>query len=501
MQRLPHLSVSLTKVCRHPSSLSWSTSSKLTPLAAMWSLLRVPLLPRCKGILLASLLGTRVAGADTAEAPPAEDRFTYEARSETYLRLFQRALLPGPGGALVHEEQLAPLHQYVMVRATDLDTSWDEDSVDVELAGWGRGALADVEPGFGVVDGDVTVANLRYRRGPMQVRAGRQVVSGGAARFAYMDGVSARVRDLGGFGFHGYAGFTVLPRWAQRRGYQHLGSAADGLLREPEVLPEPTRGGNWLAGARAFYDHRLVSGGLSFHEVREDAALGRRSAAADLRAQPHELLDVTALALLDLDSGRFADARLALDAYPVKYLTLSAEALHTEPALFLSRQSVLSVFSTEGFDELGGEATLRPAQWIVLRAAGYAVFFDEGSRGGRTRLQLRLLPDAAQRVVVQMVYSRAVEMQNGYHSGRSSVSYRILDPLALTAEIYGYWYDEPIQGVSVSTVQAANLEWLPHPELSLLAGGSVAQTPYAERDVQAVVRLVYAHWHPGGARP
>lgn len=499
MQRLPHLRVSLTPGSRR-FSFFLSTFSQLSPVA-MWFRLRAPLLPWCQGLLLAGVLGMRGAMAQTAEGPPGEDRFTYEARSETYLRLFERALLPGPGGALIREEQLAPLHQYVLVRATDLDTGWDEDSVDVELAGWGRGALADVEPGFGVVDGDVTVANLRYRRGPVQVRVGRQVVTGGAARFAYMDGVSAQARSFEGFGMHGYAGFTVLPRWAQRRGYQHLGSAADGLLREPEVLPEPTRSGNWLAGARAFYDHRLVSGGLSFHEVREDAALGRRSAAADLRAQPHELVDVTALALLDLDSGRFADARLALDTYPWQYLTLSAEALHTEPALFLSRQSVLSVFSTESFDELGGEATLRPVAWIALRAAGYAVFFDEGNRGARTRFQLRLLPDAAERLVLQMAYSRAVETQNGYHSGRSSVSYRIVEPLAVTAEIYAYWYDEPIEGVSVSTVRAASLEWLPYPELSLLAGGSVAQTPYAERDVQAVVRLVYAHWHPGGTRP
>ena len=55
-----------------------------------------------------------------ASAEP--DRYDFYAHGETHAELFRRALLPGPRGAVVRTETIAPLHQYLLLKVSDLDT-------------------------------------------------------------------------------------------------------------------------------------------------------------------------------------------------------------------------------------------------------------------------------------------------------------------------------------------------------------------------------------------
>ena len=440
------------------------------------------------GAALGLILAPRASRADPASE--GTDRFDLSVHGETYAELFRRALLPGPAGAIVETTTAAPLHQYVGLRALDLDAPWRADSIDVELSAWGRGWIGPNETEQRL-DGDVQSANVRYHHGPASVRLGRQLAAGGAARYVRFDGATLGATFARGFVAEGYGGFTALPRWDARPGYHHLGAAADSLLRDPDALPDPERSGYRLAGGRLGWMSERANLMLSFHEQAEPLGLARRGLGLDSRFVVVPAVVVGGTVLAELDALAVQDARLYVDASPAKPLDLSAEVLHTEPALFLSRQSVLSVFSTEAYDEVGGSGVWRVTERFSVEGGGWIEIYDSSDRGARGEMGVRVLPGAGKRTVVRLVYGRVVAMENGYHSLRGSLSRQLFPSLTGTAEAYGYFYDTPIRDRSTSAVYAGTLSYQVARPLSVMWGASLAISPYADLDAQTLVRLAY----------
>src|SRR5688572_19600215 len=96
--------------------------------------------PAARRLALGILLTVGPVAAQVPEAASGEplDRFELSFRSETYVHLFRRALLPGPNGAVVATDTLLPLHQYVDFRADGVDLPFAEDALGLEASGWGR---------------------------------------------------------------------------------------------------------------------------------------------------------------------------------------------------------------------------------------------------------------------------------------------------------------------------------------------------------------------------
>jgi hypothetical protein len=426
------------------------------------------------------------------------DHFHATARSETYVQLFRRALLPGPNGALVSSDTALPIHEYLSASARAVDSPWHTDSLDLEFSAWSRAwpTHSDFERPF---DGDLQVANIRYHGKPAWVRLGRQQVAGGAARFARFDGVMAGAEHLGLFA-EGYAGFGVLPRWNERPGYQRLG-AHEGEL-SPYAEDELDRGGTWLAGARAGYAVPRLSGSISFHEQRIASDLDRRNLGLDLGGQPFAGFAFGGAGLVELDSGRLADARLWLDAAPADWVDAGVEFLRAEPALLLSRQSVLSVFTTDAYEELGATVSVRPEAWLRLETHGYLGIYDDTRPGGRAEGVVRLAVDRAHLTVVRLSYARVQAPVNGYHSLRSSLSRRLSARFGCTLEAYGYVYDAPVAGYTASSFYSGTLSYRPANRIDLLWGASVARSPYAALDAQTLLRAIIEFESPrlAGAR-
>lgn len=418
-------------------------------------------------------------------------------RSETYLELYRRALLPGPQGALVESETVAPITEYVTATAQDLDAPWRDDSLSLELSVWAQLPIGEREQ---TVDGDVRTASVLYRDEAVFARLGRQHVAGGAARYARFDGLSFGGELEIGLGFEAYGGFSVLPRWESRYGYHHLGSAADTLLIDPEAVPEPNRPEHWLAGGRVYYRTPRVFTALSLHEQQQGSELGRRTLGADARAEPANWVSAGGRANLAIDAERLADAQLWVDATVWRDVQLTGEYIHAEPALYLSRQSVLSVFSTEAYDEVGGVVAASPLRRLRVAGAGFAQRFSGGDRGVRAEGRVRFQPDRAGRTTLQVVVARVLAIDNGYSSLRFSVRQQLLPPLSAVGEMYLYVYDHPILSYDTSSVYAANLEWRARRDLGLLFGGSLLRSPYAALDAQVLARLTY-QWdsEPRGA--
>ncbi len=468
-------------------------------MAVAASLLAIGSSARRRGVvpqLLAASLTVLVpalatADPDSGASSPSSDRFDLVARAETHAELFRRALLPGANGTLLITRTLLPVQEYVLLDARNLDTPWKRDSMEVELSAWAETTLGDPSPER-PLDGDIQVANVGYRQGPVSVRLGRQHVAGGAARYSRFDGADIAV-DLGlGLGVEAYGGFTVLPRWDARPGYYILGSAAETQLKDPNAVLAPSRAGTWLTGGRVGYRNAWARAGVSFHEEHAGGELARRNLGADARADLHDVGTIASSALLDLDARRFADARVSADATPFDSLDLTAEFSHAEPALLLSRQSVLSVFSTDSYDEVGGFATFRAVRMLRFEASGFLDVYDGGRPGARGEGAVRALLDRAGHTTARVEYTRLLAPDNGYHSVRLSLSRRFARTLAGTLEGYGYLYDSSIRGMRTSAVSAGTITWQAEAALSFLIGASLASSPYARLDAETQVRVAYA---------
>jgi hypothetical protein len=450
-------------------------------------------------LVISAILGWPCRAWSQEARQSSGDRFELAARSESYLTLFRRALLPGPSGAIVESETVAPIHEYFSLRASRVDAPWRPDSVSIEVAGWGR-ALPTDNRYERQLNGDLQTAFVDYHQDHFALRLGRQQVVGGAARFTRFDGAMIAVERLSGVSARAYSGFSVQPRWNDRTTYHHLGSESDSLLRDPHVLDDVPRRRYWVAGASLSYEARRASVMASFHEQREDGKLAHRNLGLDARATLTDYSTLGGSAVLDADATRLADARVWLDLAPVKPLSLSVEYLHTEPALWLSRQSVLSVFSSDRFDEAGGTATLRPLRDLQLEAACFATIYDDGRAGTRSEGTLRFA--ASRRSQLRLSYARVLALGNGYQSARAAWQQKLMRQLAATLETYFYFYDHAISGYRSSSVYAGTLGYELSHRFSLLWGGSLSRTPYAGLDAQTLVRLTatFDHPGPGGAR-
>lgn len=437
---------------------------------------------------------------------PVPDSVAIEAHSSTYIPLFQRALLPGPGGAVASPATSLPVYEYLLLRVIDADTPWAKNSVDTELSFWGAGSIVgkDIEGRGGerLIDGDVSVAAVTHRLGNGYVKLGRQYVTAGAARFSHLDGLSADYRTSWGLVASAYAGYTALPRWYNVPNYRLLGSASDAMVQRPEDFPHASRSGNWMLGGRLGYAHlKYGELGVSIHEQHENAALGRRDMAVDLHLPGTETLDGNARAMFDLDSGQLADGFVGVGWHPINRFDIAVDYRRMTPTLLMSRQSVLSVFAVDRFDELGGEARYRLGQRVVAFLGSFVEWFESGDTGLRLRSGVRVTPDDKHRMLVNAIYTRVMEPANGYHSTRLSIGYRVADPVIVTAEQYCYLYDHAIRGIDTSTVHALNASYRPARAWEIMFGGSLFNSPYAALDAQTMLRLSYTAGAALGGEP
>lgn len=446
---------------------------------------------RFVAVLLGTLLVEMHAWAETTAA---RDVYELTAHSETHAQLFRRALLPGPNGELVTTDTSAPLTEYVTLGGYGFESPLGPDSVDIEVSAWGGIQLG--EPLYlGRYDGDLQSANVLLRGATLlapRLRLGRQQVAGGAARFARFDGAHLSIAVVPQLTLSAYGGWTVLPRWDRTPGYYLLGSAVDRELRHPEALEDVERSGYWLAGGRVAYADGPLSVAASLHEQRESSELGRRNLGLDLRAAAAENAELGGDLLFELDSSRIANLNLWSDMTLLRAVDLNLEYLRTEPALLLSRQSVLSVFSTDGYHEAGGGLRWRIDNRFSLGGGGFVDVYDgEHHPGVRVHGNGRYATRGPLPTIASVTYTRVIAPDNGYHGLKAALSQRLLPLLTATLQLFGYFYDEPIEGYSTSSIYSTTLEYALLERLALLWGGSIARSPYASLDASTLLRVSY----------
>ncbi|HEX9103084.1 MAG TPA: hypothetical protein VF997_12820, partial [Polyangia bacterium] len=320
------------------------------------------------------------------------------------------------------------------------------------------GATGDLDLGF--VEG-----KLLDRR--LQVRIGRQLVFGGAARAQPMDGGSVTLRIWRGVGLNVYGGVPVTPRFGVHQG-------------------------DLMTGGRLFWRPTVDTElGASFLEMLNDGLQARQDLGVDARWRVRRSLVLTGYALLSLLELRLAEGDVAATWQPLSSLQLQADYRRTSPDLFLPRNSILSVFSQESHDEAGGYAFWRPLP--RLRAeADYHAIVDEvgfGQRGG-ARLSTSVGPAYEMTLAGEVRFLR-LATHNGYVQGRLYAISRLTQTLIATVDVDLYGLEQPINGQTLSFTGAATLGWDFAPRWRAVATVIADATPQVDRRFEGMVKLVY----------
>lgn len=425
----------------------------------------------------------------SGEAPRDEqDDIDVHVSSKTYMRMFRRRYLGGFLAPGTEDETLVPLYEYASLRVQRIDAPWSRDAVELRLAAWGSADFADVSEERRLT-GDLMEASVSSRFGSAHVTLGRQLTHGGPSLVTRFDGVAFGVHDDSGFGVDGYGGFTVRPRFRQRREYVLLGSATDSMLRAPNAVPDTSLTDGWVAGGRVSYEvAQRLDAGVSFHERHERGALDRRWGGADARVAASDELVLGGERILDLDGGHVVEVRGWADVEPVERLTTTAEVLHTSPALFLPRGSVLSVFSLDTVTEAGAEVAYALTPIWTVSVSGYSQWFSGGEDGYRVGGGSRFR--FSKSLTAQMRYARVAEEELGYHTVRGSVSLDLAPGWRATTALQHYLYDVAIRGVDASSYGSATLEYGPRGQVwRVMLGGFATRSPYATYESEGIARL------------
>jgi hypothetical protein len=433
--------------------------------------------------------------ADSSTPAAETDDHDLVFRSRLTAATFQRALTPGPGGAIVSTDTVAPFHEAVSLAANRVDTPMGKDGLDIQVAAYGQiwAGQTDEMP---LATWDVASAFLTQRMGDLAVSLGRQPVVGGAARYRRLDGAMVRGRTDFGLYITGYGGLTVLPRWDQWYGTHALGDAYEQWSDSPDSKLVPERDQNWMAGMNVGWaDERFGSIGMSFHHQAENESIADESLGLSLRLGSWSPIGLVADAIYSLAQKSWSDVRFLADWSIAKSeksdigLGVRAEFLHTLPSALLSQTSVFSVFSFEEVTEAGGELEVQLPLGFRVGVGGFGQDYGEGSPGARLRATAQWTTGEQQRTLVRFVTSRVALEDNGYTQLRLAGTFPLWDRFTAYADVYQYFYDAPIHNHDTSTFAAAHLGYAARKQWSARLGGSASQSPAAALDLQLMAQL------------
>ena len=358
---------------------------------------------------------------------------------------------------------VVPFYESLSILASDLKNPLVQDTKLV-LSAWGSLTAAE-QPTGNDATGDVDLAyvegTLLHKR--LTLRAGRQLVFGGAARALPLDGVDVRTNVGAGVGVDVYGGVPATPKFSVSQG-------------------------DAAAGGRVFWrPSPMIETGASFVHVVGEGRIDRQEAGVDARFSPRPSIAITALALWSTVEERLAEAQLQAIWQPWRMMELSLDAARQSPDLLIPRGSIFSVFAEETRDELGGGLYLRPLKMMRIYLDGHAISDDSGvgaRAGGRVTLSALGATFGAE--------TRAMELPSkGFVELRGFATRRFLERAFATLDAESAWLDPAINGQTQSMTFSAALGWDVAPGWMVVASGLAGETPLLERRYELMGKLVY----------
>ena len=364
---------------------------------------------------------------------------------------------------------VVPIYQLASATLADVRLRGVDD-FRIVVSAWGE--LAFGSPREGTVTGDVDLGYVEGKlfRRHLELRVGRQLVFGGAARSLQIDGGQVTWRIWRGLGVTVYGGVPVTPRFGVSRG-------------------------DAAAGTRAFFRPRWdTEVGLSFIHLQDAGRIARQEMGADARWQVMSCFALSGFAMLATTEWRLAEADLAATWQPrfVRDLDIRADWRRVSPDLFVPRSSIFSVFAQETRDEAGGSFFYRPHPRLPI-AGDYHVIIDDtgvGHRGG-VKGTVRLGPGYETSLGAEL---RVLELPaQGFVQARVFAMARPHAQVLLSFDLDGYKLDRPVNGQELSVTGAASVAWEFARGWRAVVTGIADHSPLVERRFEVLARVSYNH--------
>jgi hypothetical protein len=297
---------------------------------------------------------------------------TVEVNATTLLNVARQTRGPGPDPELV---TVAPAYEILSITARELRNPFADD-LAVVVSAWGSYEFQDPRWDNGTTSdltGDVMTGYVQGRLidRHLTLRLGRAQVQTGVARMIHLDGGQAIAFLPGGVRVSGYAGVPVSQRFTSRTGIRNWNPLGGDLAY-----------GGRLAWSLAIpgIASRGLDLGASANVVSNDGDPVKQEVGADVRFRPNAKVELAGLASYSLFDERFSEGTARIGWNASRKLFVEADYRYIAPDLFLARNSILSVFSAEERQDLGGGATYELGRGLRV-GANYHLLLEPGETG------------------------------------------------------------------------------------------------------------------------
>jgi hypothetical protein len=399
------------------------------------------------------------------------------------------------GGAPLQAPELVtvvPAYEILNIAARNVTNPIAND-LHIVVSTWASYELADPRWDNGTssnLTGDVLTGYIsgRLLDDVLMLRLGREHVMTGVGRMIQLDGGEAIVSyPVGPLGLRvsGYAGVPVSQRFATRSGVQSWNPVAGDLAYGGRAMFSFAPGGG-VSG-------RGLDLGASLNFVEDGGDEVRQEVGADLRATASRNLTVSAFGAFSLLDDRFSEASTALTWSALPKLHLTADWRYTAPDLFLSRNSILSVFSASRRNDLGAGVTYELTREIDV-GASYHLSIEPGEESGDDEyLGNNVDAEIAWRrgktaAGLEVMFLDSLE--NGYLGGRL-FGRQDFGRFFAAADVLGHLFREEVNGedFAVTGTLSAGVELVKG--FSAVVAGRAGMTPFLEQSFDLMAKLVY----------
>jgi hypothetical protein len=424
----------------------------------------------------------RLLAAALAFAPPLVARATVvEATSTTLVTAGQqtRGGLAGQAPDLV---TVTPAYELISVSAREIATPGFDD-LQIILKGWGSYDFGDVRWDAGTnqkFTGDLTTGYVRGQllHRAVTIRAGREYVVAGAGGMLQLDGGDILVRLPGGVSVSGFAGVPVAQRFGTRSGLQSYNPAGGDAAYGGRVgfsLP--------FAGVYG----RSLDLGASALVVNDHGDPARQDVSGDLRFSPGHGLVFTGIGTYSVYAGALAELGAAAVWDATRKLFVNLDFKYTRPDLFLSRTSILSVFSDTDRKDLGGGLRYKLSEALSGGVDYHAVIEPGTSLGHEVALKGDWNRDGVEAGGEVSYLSTG---SKGY-TGLRAYGRKDLRRFFLTGDVSFYAFKEAVNGDKSALTGTVSAGYQIAPAWSAVVAARAGMNPFLSQQADVFVKLVY----------
>jgi len=424
--------------------------------------------------------------AVAATLAPAVRADTVEVTSTTLLTVGPQTRGGAPGVA-PEVVTAAPAYEILTVSARNVTNSFARD-LQLVVSTWGSVEIADRRWDAGTgsnLNADVMTAYVsgRVAKDHLLVRLGRAHVMAGVGRMLHLDGGEATV-SLGGLRLSGYGGLPVSQRFQSRSGEQSWNPSGGDLAYGGRAS---------FAYSPAGFSGKGLDLGVSANYVTDDGEPVREEVGADVRLQPTASLTVLGAVAYSLFDERFSEGNLVLTWAATRKLHLTADWRFTAPDLFLPRTSILSVFSAEKRNDVGGGLRYQLGHGLEAGLDAHLAIApgeleDETYTGSDAEAELSWRRGST-RAGVEVSYLDALD--NGYVGARVFGRRDIGKRLFASADVMTHFFREDVNGESLAVTGTLTAGVNIARGFSAVLSGRAGMTPYLEQSFDVMAKLVY----------